>query len=90
MTPLLLNLTLLLVAVVVLVLVTYLLAIIVALVDARRSLKRLAGGLAAIRDHTAPLGRHMGGINGGLGTLLQRLLAVDGDLAAIVRVARGG
>ena len=89
MTALLLYLSLAVVAAVVLVLVIYLVGIILALWDARRSLSQLAGGLIAIRDNTAPLGASMGQINGGLSALLQELLAINGDLAAIVRVAGG-
>ena len=89
MTALLLNLTLVVILAVVLVLVAYLLGIIVALWGAKRSLARLAGGLVAIRDHTAPLGEKVGAINGGLSALLQGLLGVNGDLAAVVRVAQG-
>ncbi len=89
MTAWLLGATLLITCVVVLVLVAYLLGIIVALWGAKRSLAKLAGGLVAIRDHTAPLGDKVGAINGGLATLLQGLLGVNGDLAAIVRVAQG-
>jgi hypothetical protein len=89
MTSLLLTVTLGVTFAVVLVLVVYLVGIIIALWGARRSLAQLAGGLVAIRDHTAPLGDKVGAINGGLKTLLQGLLAVNGDLAAIVRVAQG-
>ena len=89
MTALLLTVTLVVTFTVVLVLVVYLLGIIVALWGAKRSLAQLAGGLVAIRDHTAPLGDKLGAINGGLSTLLQGLLGVNGDLAAIVRVAQG-
>ena len=89
MTALLLTLTLVVTFTVVLVLVVYLLGIIIALAGAKRSLAQLAGGLVAIRDHTAPLGEKLGAINGGLTTLLQGLLGVNGDLAAIVRVAQG-
>ena len=89
MTVWLLTLTLVVTFTVVLVLVVYLLGIIVALWGAKRSLAKLAGGLVAIRDHTAPLGDKLGAINGGLTTLLQGLLGVNGDLAAIVRVAQG-
>ena len=89
MTALLLTLTLVVTFTVVLVLVVYLLGIIVALWGAKRSLAKLAGGLVAIRDHTAPLGDKLGAINGGLSTLLQGLLGANGDLAAIVRVAQG-
>ena len=89
MTALLLYLTLGVTAAVVLVLVVYLIGIIIALWHARNSLAQLAGGLVAVRDNTQPLGQHMQGINGGLATLLKGLLAVNGDLAAIVRVAQG-
>ena len=89
MTALLLYATLAVTAAVVLVLVIYLLGIIVALWGAKRSLARLAGGLIAIRDHTAPLGDKVGAINGGLTALLTGLLAVNADLAAVVRVAQG-
>ncbi len=85
----LLPLTLIVTLAIVLVLVVYLVGIIVALWGARRSLVQLAGGLIAIRDHTAPLGEKIGAINGGLSSLLQGLLAVNADLAAIVRVAQG-
>jgi hypothetical protein len=89
MTSLLLTLTLVVTLAVVLVLVAYLLGIILALAGAKRSLAKLAGGLIAVRDHTAPLGEKIGAINGGLSSLLQGLLGVNGDLAAIVRVAQG-
>ena len=89
MTALLLNVTLAVILAVVLVLVAYLVGIIVALLGAKRSLAQLAGGLVAVRDHTAPLGDKVGAINGGLTTLLHGLLAVNGNLAAVVRVAQG-
>ena len=89
MTTLLLTVTLIVTFAVVLVLVVYLLGIIVALAGAKRSLAQLAGGLIAIRDHTQPLGNKVGAINSGLTALLNGLLGVNGDLAAIVRVAQG-
>ena len=89
MTSLLLYLTLGVTAAVVLVLVAYLIGIIVALWGAKNSLAALAGGLIAVRDNTQPLGAHVATINGGLAALLKGLLAVNGDLAAIVRVAQG-
>ncbi len=89
MTSLLLISTLVVTFAVVAVLVVYLVGIIVALWGAKRSLAQLAGGLVAIRDHTAPLGDKIGAINGGLTALLQGLLAVNGDLAAVARVAQG-
>ena len=89
MTALLLYLTLGVTAAIVLVLVVYLIGIIVALWRAKNSLAKLAGGLVAIRDNTQPLGQHLQAINGGLSALLKGLLAVNSDLAAIVRVAQG-
>jgi hypothetical protein len=89
MTALLLYTTLAVTAAVVLVLVIYLAGIIIALWDAKNSLSQLAGGLIAIRDHTTPLGSHVGSVNGGLSALLAGLLAVNADLEAIVRVAQG-
>jgi hypothetical protein len=89
MTGFLLAATLIVTFAVVLVLVVYLLGIIIALAGAKRSLAQLAGGLVAVRDHTAPLGEKVGAINAGLTTLLSGLLAVNGDLAAIVCVAQG-
>ena len=89
MTSLLLTLTLIVVFAVVLVLVVYLVGIIIALAGAKRSLAHLADGLVAIRDHTRPLSDKVGAINGGLTALLTGLLGVNGDLAAIVRVAQG-
>jgi len=88
MTAFLLVATIVVAFAVVLVLVIYLVGIIVALADAKNSLAKLAGGLVAIRDHSAPLGEHVGAINGGLTALLKGLLAVNGDLAAVVRVAQ--
>ena len=89
MTAFLLYLTLAVTAAVVLVLVAYLLGIIVALWGAKSSLAQLAGGLMAVRDNTQPLGEHVRAINGGLAALLTGLLAVNGDLATIVKVAQG-
>lgn len=88
MTALLLYLTLAVVAAVVLVLVVYLTGIVIALWGARNSLAKLAGGLVAIRDNTQPLGEHLQAVNGGLSKLLSGLLAVNGDLVAIVKVAQ--
>jgi uncharacterized membrane protein YdbT with pleckstrin-like domain len=89
MTAWLLNLSLAVTLAVVLVLVAYLVGIIIALWGAKRSLAKLAGGLIAVRDHTAPLGDKIGAVNGGLTALLHGLLGVNADLAAIVRVAQG-
>lgn len=89
MTQLLLYLSLAVTGAVVLVLVIYLVGIIIALAGAKANLAKLAGGLIAVRDQTAPLGTHMRSVNGGLGALLSGLLAVNDDLAAIVKVAKG-
>lgn len=88
MTALLLYLTLAVIAAVVLVLVVYLTGIVIALWGARNSLAKLAGGLVAIRDNTQPLGEHLQAVNVGLSKLLIGLLAVNGDLVAIVKVAQ--
>jgi hypothetical protein len=89
MTNLLVVLSLIVTLAIVLVLVVYLLAIIFALWGAGTNLKKLAGGLTAIRDNTAPLSKDIPTINGALSTLLSGLLSVNGNLAAIVKVAQG-
>ena len=89
MTQVMLYASLALTAAVVLVLVVYLLGIIYALWSAANKLEALAGGLVAVRDNTDPLGEHMQAINGGLSALLVGLLAVNNNLAAIVKVAQG-
>ena len=89
MTQLLLVISLVIVLAVVLVLVAYLVGIIYCLWSGKNALAKLAGGLIAIRDQTDPLADHMGAINGGLSELLKGLLSVNGNLAAIVKVASG-
>jgi len=89
MTQLLVVLTLALTLAIVLVLVGYLLAIIYALWSAGTNLKNLAGGLVAIRDNTQPLPEDVQTINGALSALLAGLLDVNGNLTAIVKVAKG-
>lgn len=89
MTQLMLYASLAVTAAVVLVLVVYLLGIIYALWGAAANLQKLAGGLIAVRDNTDPLGEHMQAINGGLSALLSGLLAVNNNLADIVKVAQG-
>ena len=89
MTQLMLYASLAVTAAVVLVLVAYLVGIIYALWSTASSLNKLAGGLIAVRDNTDPLGEHMQAINGGLSALLVGLLAVNNNLAAIVKVAQG-
>ncbi len=89
MTQLLLVISLIVTTAVVLVVVGYLIAIIIALVGAYRNLSKLAGGLIATKENTDPLGEYVQTINGGLSTLLKGLLSVNGNLAAIVKVAEG-
>lgn len=89
MTNLLVVLSLGVILAIVLVLVGYLLAIIYALWEAGTNLQKLAGGLVAIRDNTKPLPEDIPAINGALVALLERLLKVNGNLAAIVDVAKG-
>jgi len=87
MTNLLVILSLALITAVVLVLVGYLLGIIAALWGAGTYLKKLAGGLEAVRANTSPLPEDIPVINGALKKLLTGLLEVNGNLAAIVDVA---
>ena len=89
MTQLLLVLSLVVTLAIVLALVIYLIGIIIALWGAGTHLKALAGGLVVIRDNTAPLTDDIPAINGALTALLQGLLGVNDNLAAIVRVAQG-
>ncbi len=89
MTQLLVVLSIIVSLAIVVVLVIYLVAIIFALWGAGTNLKKLAGGLIAIRDNTAPLSEDIPAINGALSTLLTGLLKVNDNLAAIVRVAQG-
>ncbi|MCH9765521.1 MAG: hypothetical protein K0U34_05965 [Alphaproteobacteria bacterium] len=89
MTELLVVLSLVVTLAIVLVLVGYLLAIIYVLWTSGTTLKNLAGGLVAVRDNTQPLPDDIPAINGALATLLESLLKVNGNLAAIVKVAQG-
>lgn len=89
MTSLLVALSLGVTLAIVLVLVGYLLAIIVTLWSAGTNLKKLAGGLVAVRDNTQPLPEDIPAINGALSALLTGLLGVNSNLVAIVRVAQG-
>lgn len=89
MTQLLVVISLVVVLAVVLVVVGYLLGIIYYLWGSKNALAALAGGLVAVRDNTDPLADHIQAINGGLSTLLQGLLDVNGNLATIVGVAQG-
>jgi len=68
----------------------YLILIFVALKRGADHLAALVGGLVKIREDTAPLEGKIAVINGGLAGLLPPLVAVSGNLGAIVDVARAG
>ena len=53
-------------------------------------LEKLAGGLVKIKNDTAPLNAKVDTINGGLKSLLPALLGANSNLAAIVKIAKGG
>ena len=79
--------SLVVVLVIVLVVAYHLIGIYVALKRGADHLEALAGGLVAIRDNTAPLNGRVDEINEGLTALVAPLLAANGNLAAIVKVA---
>lgn len=83
-------LSLVLAVVIVAVVAYHLVGIYLALRKGADHLEKLAGGLIAIRDNTAPLNVKIDTINGGLSDLVAPLLAANGNLAAIVKVASGG
>jgi hypothetical protein len=68
----------------------YLILIFIALKRAGDHLEALAGGLVRVQEDTGPLEDKVGTINGGLAGLAPPLLAVNGNLAAIVEVAARG
>jgi len=75
---------------VVLVIAYHLIGIWLALRNGRRHLEKLAGGLGQIRTDTGPLNGKVATINAGLLALAPPLLAANGNLAAIVAIARRG
>ncbi|MDU8944321.1 hypothetical protein [Ovoidimarina sediminis] len=79
--------SLIVVLVIVAVVAYHLIGIYVALKRGADHLEKLAGGLTAIRDNTAPLNGRVDDINVGLSGLIAPLLAANGNLAAIVKVA---
>jgi cell division protein FtsB len=81
------TLTLILVLVIVALVAWHLIGIYIALKRGADHLEKLAGGLVAIRDNSAPLNGKVDEINTGLAELLPPLLAANGNLAAIVKVA---
>jgi len=80
-------LTLILVLVIVAVVAWHLIGIYISLKRGADHLEKLAGGLVAVRDNTAPLNGKVDDINTGLTELVSPLLAANGNLAAIVTVA---
>ena len=75
--------------VIVLVVAYHLIGIFVALKRGADHLQNLADGLIKVRDDTAPLNGRVDGISARLEALAPPLLAANGNLAAIVGVARG-
>ena len=82
--------SLVLALIVVLVVAWHLIGIYLALRNGRRHLAQLAGGLAQIRTDTAPLNGKIATINEGLSSLVPPLMDANGNLAAIVAIARRG
>jgi hypothetical protein len=82
--------SLVLALVMVLVVAWHLIGIYLALRNGRRHLAKLAGGLAQIRTDTAPLNGKIATINEGLSALAPPLMSANGNLAAIVAIARRG
>ncbi len=79
--------SLIVVLVIVAVVAYHLIGIYVALKKGADHLEKLAGGLMAIRDNTSPLNGRVDDINAGLSSLVAPLMAANGNLAAIVKVA---
>lgn len=76
--------------VVVLVVAYHLVGIYLALRKGRVHLAKLARFLAQIRSDTAPLNGKITTVNAGLSALAPPLLSANGNLAAIVEIARRG
>lgn len=86
----LLTLTLITVALVVVALAGYLIAILWALVGAKRSVAAIADGLEVVAGHTTPLPEKLTTINSALGTLLSGLRAADAHLGRAATVFKLG
>lgn len=87
----LLGLATLILALVILALVAWhLIGIYLALKQGADHLEKLAGGLVKIRSDTGPLNAKVDTINGGLKSLLPALHGANTNLAAIVKIAKGG
>ena len=86
----LLILTLITVALVVVALAGYLIAIVVQLMAAKRSVAAIADGLEAVAGHTDPLPEKLTTINGALVQLLTGLQAADRHLGRVATVFKLG
>ena len=86
----LLILTLIVVALVVVALAGYLIAIVVQLMAAKRSVAAIADGLEAVAGHTDPLPEKLTTINGALVQLLTGLQAADRHLGRVATVFKLG
>ena len=83
-------LTLIVVALVVVALAGYLIAIVVQLMAAKRSVAAIADGLEAVAGHTDPLPEKLTTINGALVQLLTGLQAADRHLGRVATVFKLG
>ncbi len=84
------TLTLITVALVVLALAGYLIAIVVQLAAARKSIAAIANGLEAVAGHTAPLPEKLTTINGALVQLLAGLTTADHHLGRVATIFKLG
>ena len=84
------TLTLLTVALVVVALAGYLIAIVVQLAAARKSIAAIADGLEIVAGHTAPLPEKLTTINGALVQLLAGLTSADGHLGRVATIFKLG
>ncbi len=84
----LLTVTLIIVLLVVLALAGFLAVVALALVDARRSVARIADALEAVAAHTTPLEQKLVTINGALSALAGGLQAADHNLGRAARAFR--
>lgn len=66
----------------------HLIGIFLALKRTGDNLEKLAGGLVAVRDHTAPLNDRVDAINAGLSALLPPLQATAANLGRVAAALR--
>ena len=81
----LLTLTLIIVALVVVALAGFLVLVMLALLDARRSVSAIADALEAVAGHTTPLEQKLVTINGALSALAGGLVVADQHLGRSAR-----